>query len=263
MITVIVISVILILFFLYAHFIGASRLRIREYYFKDLPCDMILISDLHFRRYSGIHRRVYDVLRAYKGIETVICSGDTFENIGNYEFFDCLEEKDGYFVLGNNDYGKKNEKERVDKIEKIFKKRGIRILRNENIKISENFYVVGIDDPHKEKEDLEKSFDGIPGGAKVFSVVHSPEANDGILEYEPDYLFFGHTHGGQVRFPFIGSVFNNIRRGKVPPLGICRRGKTTLIHSSGIGTTLLPIRFMNPAEVIVLRRSDAEHHGHK
>ena len=64
----------------------------------------------------------------------------------------------------------------------------------------------------------------------------------------------GHTHGGMVRFPFIGAIY-------VPDQdffpeyqkGLYILGDRKLIITSGIGNTFLPLRFLNPIEIIILK----------
>ena len=243
----------IILLYIYAVFIEKNNLVVKEYYLEDIPFDMILISDIHYRKKSKYCEKPFNKIEKLK-IDTILNAGDTFENVEDFELLNAFDNKNAYFVLGNNDHGKRDDPKRIEKIKNVLKKHSIKLMRNENIELSEKFYLIGIDDPHKFKEDVKRSFENIPQNVIKFVLVHSPEANEEILKYEPDFIFFGHTHGGQVRIPLVGSIFNNIKRGKVPKLGISKEGKTTLIHTSGLGTTLLPIRLFNPPEIIILRR---------
>ncbi|MCD6578801.1 metallophosphoesterase family protein [bacterium] len=243
----------IIITFLYAYFYEKNRLIIKEYYLKGIPFDMMLISGIHYRKHTRFLAKLAEKIVGLD-IDIILNGGDTFENVEDFELLNVFKGHRSFFVLGNNDHGKKDDPKRIEKIETILEKHNIQLMRNENVKLADNFYLIGIDDPHKFKEDVKTSFENIPYNAIKFVLTHSPEANIEILKYEPDYIFFGHTHGGQVRIPFIGSIFNNIKRGKVPKLGITKKGKTMLIHTSGLGTTLLPLRLFNPPEIIVLRK---------
>lgn len=76
---------------------------------------------------------------------------------------------------------------------------------------------------------------------------HSRRAADDV-----DLVLSGHTHGGQVRLPGVGAVVNSAERPDLYEAGVRRRPWTQVYTSSGIGTTHLPIRFMNRPEVAIL-----------
>jgi predicted MPP superfamily phosphohydrolase len=238
---------------LYGVFIERNKLVIREITVDNIPENIILIGDLHIRKDIKLYEKVGKFVRDSKA-KIVLNIGDTFENILDYNFLSYLDNKRTYFVFGNNDYGSKESGKREEKIKKILQRHKIKVLQNSNVKLGKNFYLIGIDDPHKNRENIEEAFKDIPNNSIKFVMCHSPEVNDEILKYKPDYLFFGHTHGGQVRFPLIGSLFNNVRHGKVPKIGITKKNSTVLIHTTGIGTTLFPIRLLNPPEIILLKR---------
>lgn len=82
-----------------------------------------------------------------------------------------------------------------------------------------------------------------------------------VIVHEPSFFHFlpprstmmiaGHTHGGQVRLPFIGS-WSPDRYAALYPRGVFRRGHQTLLVSSGLGTSILPIRIGVPPEIVEL-----------
>jgi uncharacterized protein len=62
----------------------------------------------------------------------------------------------------------------------------------------------------------------------------------------------GHTHGGQVRIPFLGTPIVPSRyKGKYAG-GLMQGPAFPVLISRGIGTSLLPIRLGVPAEVVQL-----------
>ncbi|HEX2762132.1 MAG TPA: metallophosphoesterase, partial [Rhizomicrobium sp.] len=63
----------------------------------------------------------------------------------------------------------------------------------------------------------------------------------------------GHTHGGQVRLPLLGRPAVPSRYGDRFAAGHMRDGKKALFVSTGIGTSMLPVRFGVPPEVSLLR----------
>ncbi len=95
------------------------------------------------------------------------------------------------------------------------------------------------------------------GQGDVIVLQHSPDVVPMITEElritpDPMVLFAGHTHGGQVRLPIIGppivpSMFGQkFTRGHVRDRGI------DVFVTTGIGTSILPFRFMVPPEIAVV-----------
>ena len=67
--------------------------------------------------------------------------------------------------------------------------------------------------------------------------------------YDPriDFIFSGHTHGGQVRVPFFGAIVAP-GEGYFPKYDMGEFAyKNSIIYiESGLGNTFLPLRFLNP-----------------
>jgi predicted MPP superfamily phosphohydrolase len=83
-------------------------------------------------------------------------------------------------------------------------------------------------------------------------LAHSPDV---VLEASTralDAVIAGHTHGGQVRLPFLGAVTTRSGLGPYYDWGRFEfnapnaRGYTTLYVNPGVGMSLLPIRFLCP-----------------
>jgi predicted MPP superfamily phosphohydrolase len=72
-----------------------------------------------------------------------------------------------------------------------------------------------------------------------------------------DLIVSGHTHGGQVRLPFVGALRNPAERGDLYEEGLRRRPWTQVYTSRGVGTVHLPVRFLCRPEVAVLELTSA------
>jgi uncharacterized protein len=85
-------------------------------------------------------------------------------------------------------------------------------------------------------------------------LAHDPEtAERARRSYDAvDVVVAGHTHGGQVRLPFVGAVLNLSRNEHLYDQGLRRRPWTQVYVSRGIGTVHLPVRFLCRPEVAVL-----------
>ena len=62
----------------------------------------------------------------------------------------------------------------------------------------------------------------------------------------------GHTHGGQVRFPLVGAPIVPSRFGQRFAAGHVVEGGRHLFVATGIGTSILPVRFRVPPAVTIL-----------
>jgi len=65
-------------------------------------------------------------------------------------------------------------------------------------------------------------------------------------------LLAAHTHGGQVRFPVIGTVVESSRFGDRYVRGHVFENNHHLFVTTGIGTSIIPVRFGVPPEIVLL-----------
>ena len=75
----------------------------------------------------------------------------------------------------------------------------------------------------------------------------------------PDNIFLtlaGHTHGGQIRLPFIGALIIPSEYGEKYAKGLIKENNKTMIVTKGIGTSILPLRFNCPPEIVVIEFTD-------
>lgn len=72
-----------------------------------------------------------------------------------------------------------------------------------------------------------------------------------------DLVLSGHTHGGQVRLPFVGAIVNSAENEELYEAGLRRRPWTQVYTSRGIGTTRLRVRLLARPEVAILTLTGA------
>lgn len=109
--------------------------------------------------------------------------------------------------------------------------------------------IAGVDDLITGAPDVATALRGIPPGKPVILLTHSPDLFPAVPA-SVALTLAGHTHGGQVKLPLIGTVFTNTLMGYVRGRYVV--GGRTLIVSSGIGTSTLPIRLDVPPEIAVI-----------
>jgi uncharacterized protein len=112
--------------------------------------------------------------------------------------------------------------------------------------------LTGLDDPHIAWHDLRVAPRRRPERFGL-AVVHSPDAAPELAALGYDLIVAGHTHGGQVRIPFVGALVTNC---SLPPrlaAGLIRFGKAYLHTSQGLGTSkYAPFRFLCRPEATLL-----------
>lgn len=110
--------------------------------------------------------------------------------------------------------------------------------------------VAGIDDRSNGLPDVAQALNGAPAGKPVVMLMHEP-ASVAAVPAGVALSLAGHTHGGQIVLPLIGSPW--LPDGAGPYVrGLYDEGGRRLIVSSGVGTTSLPLRIGVPPEIVVV-----------
>lgn len=171
----------------------------------------------------------------------------------------CLEEmarvraRCGTFAtLGNHEhwYGSQSE------IRAIFRQYGVPLLNNEHriVRTGEGrFAVIGIDDLHAGRPDLEAALAGLDPTAPGILLSHRPEIFPRAAALGISLTLSGHYHGGQIKLsgPGGGASLAHLRTPYVE--GLFTIGASRLYVSRGIGTTFTPVRLNAPPEITLLR----------
>ena len=98
----------------------------------------------------------------------------------------------------------------------------------------------------------------VPPGTPRVVLSHTPGVLLEAAHRGLDVVLAGHTHGGQVRLPILGALTTRSLLGAHYDRGVFRfgspalRGWTTLHISSGIGTSIVPLRTFNPPRYAVI-----------
>jgi hypothetical protein len=154
-----------------------------------------------------------------------------------------------YSVLGNHDHW-------ADTIRSDYWiKKTRQDLRHKSARIEKagsRFWLAGAGDLWEDHQSLDKLLDPIPETDCRIVLAHNPDSADTKYAYRIDLMLSGHTHGGQVRIPFIGTPILPVRN-KNYSSGLKKspRGCKVFI-SKGLGWALYPIRFNCYPEIAVL-----------
>jgi uncharacterized protein len=160
-----------------------------------------------------------------------------------------LRSKYGTFaVLGNHDWWSGGER-----VRRALQSAGITVLENEAVSIdrgSDRVYVVGLADTWTRPVDFVKAFGSVPDAVPVLAMVHEPDAFV-AMPSAAAVTFAAHTHGGQVWLPFFGPPVVPSHYGRRYAAGHVVEGGRDLFVTTGVGTSILPIRFGVPPEIVI------------
>ena len=167
-----------------------------------------------------------------------------------------------YYVSGNHEA-------RVREYEDLkmgLAEAGVVILENQNVQITregESITLMGIDDPSFQEDYLfgdsesvaRQAIDDLQNESEGYTILlsHRPELFDLYVDTGMDLVFSGHAHGGQFRLPFVGGLVAP-NQGFFPKLdeGRFTEENTTMIVSRGVGNSIIPIRFNNRPEIVLV-----------
>jgi len=257
----------------YGSFIEPRRIHLNKKSIRipGLPAmKIILIADFHCGPFKKARylKRVVEKANALKP-DLILLPGDFVydhdSNLDDLEPLKNLKARYGmYATLGNHDSGHHLLNNKIhyqtrdisENITEYVRELGITILRNESLMISidgKKIAIAGIDDLWMESADLEKTLQHV-ADAPVILLSHNPDVILHDRNTRASLIVSGHTHGGQVRLPFIGSIYPiPDRLGRSYDQGIFHLSdKTTLAVTHGIGETMARARLFCPPEILVL-----------
>ena len=167
-----------------------------------------------------------------------------------------------YYVSGNHEA-------RVREYEDLkmgLAEAGVVILENQKVQITregERITLVGIADPSFQEDYLFGDSESVARQAierqqnesdgYTILLSHRPELFDLYVDTGMDLVFSGHAHGGQFRLPFVGGLVAP-NQGFFPKFdeGRFTEENTTMIVSRGVGNSIIPIRFNNRPEIVLV-----------
>ena len=133
-------------------------------------------------------------------------------------------------------------------LERELRAAGVQVLRNQALQLGP-LAIGGVDDAYTRRDDLPATLAALrqlPGGRLILT--HSPDVFPQVPG-EVALVLAGHTHCGQIAYPWGGSPATMSRYGDRFACGIHREGSRTVLTSGGLGTSLLPLRLFAPGEV--------------
>lgn len=147
-------------------------------------------------------------------------------------------------------------------------------MRNNHVEITrgdQTIYLVGVDDPHTGRDNIEAAMEDVPDKAAAVLLAHSPTIFPQAVERGIDLVLCGHTHGGQVRLPFVGALIVP-GQGLFPEWdhGMFREDETIMLINDGLGGKRVAHPFpyktgnrvcypANPGRMSVVRKNNRQY----
>ncbi|MBL8769407.1 MAG: metallophosphoesterase [Planctomycetes bacterium] len=159
-----------------------------------------------------------------------------------------LEAPLGVFaVLGNHDWWLS-----ATRVREALETHGIAVIDDRAARLTwkdATFYLAGISDYWEGPHDVRAALAQVPEDATILALTHNPDVLPDIPS-RVSLTLAGHTHGGQVDLPLLGRLVVPSRR--IYAFGhVVDEGRHVYV-TSGVGTSILPVRFRVPPEISVL-----------
>jgi predicted MPP superfamily phosphohydrolase len=155
-----------------------------------------------------------------------------------------------YCVLGNHDWWYSGQR-----VRRAFEQNGIPVLEDEVTELKwrdRSIWLVGLADLWTRPQHISETLTRVPNGATVIAITHNPDIFPRLPQTVP-LLLAAHTHGGQVNFPLFGTPIVPSRFGRKYTAGHVFENGHHMFVTTGIGTSILPVRFRVTPEITILR----------
>lgn len=225
------------------------------------------ISDLHNAEFGKENEDLLSILKEVQP-NMIAITGDMIDSrntkieVALHFAEQAMKIAPCYYVTGNHEA-------RIDEYHEFKKglvELGVVVLEDERFEIErsgETIFLLGLNDPSFKKGNAAGNTSSIVrsklqklNNAEEFYTVllsHRPELFEVYTESNVNLVLSGHAHGGQFRFPFIGGLVAP-GQGLFPEYdaGLYTDKNTNMIVSRGIGSSVIPFRFNNRPEIILI-----------
>lgn len=216
------------------------------------------VSDVHHGRLVSIDevRRVVGLANEARA-DLIALTGDYTTSLREYvepcaEALGELKAPEGVWaVLGNHDHNTDGPLTR-----QALRRRGINVLTNQNTELrrgADVLQLAGVDDWGWGKADFARTMRGVDTSRPSLLLSHEPMALDVPETRGVSLILSGHTHGGQITLPFVGSPAAYLWKHLKYLRGVYESEGTQLYVSRGTGVIGVPVRVGARPEVAVLR----------
>jgi predicted MPP superfamily phosphohydrolase len=154
-----------------------------------------------------------------------------------------------YAVLGNHDWWYNGER-----VGKALTDAGIPVLENRAVHAG-HIWLGGIADLWTREPDVAGTLKQVTGSDPVVLITHNPDIFPDVPA-RVSLTLAAHTHGGQVNLPLFGRVVTTSRLGYTAGEFV-EQGRHLFV-TTGIGTSIMPVRLGVPPEIVILTLSPSK-----
>lgn len=224
------------------------------------------VSDLHNAEFGDGNQRLLDMLREAEP-DMIAITGDLIDsrktNIAVALAFaeEAVRIAPCYYVSGNHEARVPEYRELKAGLEAA----GVTVLDDARVEIEisgKSITIIGVNDPSfladyltSDAAVMDRKLSELSSEDASFTILlsHRPELFDTYAAHNMDLVLTGHAHGGQFRLPLIGGLIAP-NQGLFPKYddGLYSEGNTNMIVSRGLGNSIIPFRFNNRPEVVLI-----------
>lgn len=238
---------------------------------------VVVLSDLHNNHYGKNNEKLLSAIRKEKP-DLILVAGDMLigkstEPVEVARKFVAELPKicKTYYANGNHEQRMKERPEFYGNVyeeyKEVLEKCGVTFLENERItevwdgrEVEIGGLEIPLDYYQKWKklsmlpDEVENCIGKSDASKYKILLAHNPAFADTYLKWGADLVLSGHLHGGVVRIPFMGGVITPQYRLFPKYSGeYTKVGDAAVVVSKGLGVHTIKVRFLNPAEIVVLQ----------
>lgn len=216
------------------------------------PVRLVHLGDLHVRRWSRVEERLVAEVRR-QAPDLILLSGDYTSTPGSLDALERLFRELAavapvHAALGNSEF--------LRPVQNDIRLPGLTWLDDDNRALTVRgnpLRVYGI------RPGSERNFWQLGRNTRPFEfgvcLYHFPDFAPQVERVPYDLMLSGHTHGGQVRLPWLGALISMSRAGTAFARGVFRAAGRTAVVTQGVGCEsygLPRLRFLCPPEVVAV-----------
>ncbi len=253
------------LILIYSRYIEPYWLKVNEYKIENniIPSSfngikIVQFSDVHYGRTVDLKylKKIVNLINLQKP-DLVFFTGDFIDKdikLSNEELENIKEELNkiestlgNYAVTGNHDI------KQLSDFKTIIDNNFILLNNEEKIiyyKDNEPISIIGLSD----MSETEVNYEVFNNKNNYYKIIlaHEPDEIINIKQYNINLMLSGHSHGGQVRIPFIGTIFTP-KGSKQYYDEYYKVDDIDLYISNGIGTSKINFRFLSQPSINLYR----------
>lgn len=241
---------------------------------RDLPAELeglriVHLTDLHHGPWTSLGH-IQEVVRAANALhaDLAVLTGDYVSRSSVYmepvaQALGQLRAKIGVVgVLGNHDWW-----EGGPTMQREMARAGIPLIDNRRVMVTrgrrlverdeEGLCIAGVGDFWADRQHYDEALGGLPAGMPRLLLSHNPDVAESRRfigsGHRVDLMLSGHTHGGQIRVPLLGSAapFAS-KHGEKYAYGLVRGPVCPVLVNAGTGVAGVPMRFGVSPEIVLL-----------